>query len=213
MQLGWFPGLRIRRTSAEEYGQIYVPFVNWTMMLLTIALTVAFGSYARLAGAYGTAVSTTILLTTALLYKVMRDRWGWSAPSVLLTSGVFLVMDFTFFAADLLKIVEGGWIPLALGAIVFIIMTTWHSGIEAIRRRVATMTEPPERFLDRLEANRIPRAPGTATFLTRIAENSAAVESTRVANRRAAANSDRPHGEIRDSTCQSRKSPRAGPRL
>ena len=80
MQLGWFPGLRIRQTSDEEYGQIYVPFVNWTMMLLTIALTVGFGSSGRLAGAYGTAVSTTMLLTTALLYKVMRDRWGWSAP-------------------------------------------------------------------------------------------------------------------------------------
>ena len=77
MQLGWFPGLRIRQTSDEEYGKIYVPFVNWMMMLLTIALTVGFGSSGRLAGAYGTAVSTTMLLTTALLYKVMRDRWGW----------------------------------------------------------------------------------------------------------------------------------------
>jgi KUP system potassium uptake protein len=170
IQLGWFPGLRIRQTSAEEYGQIYVPFVNWTMMLLTIALTVAFGSSARLAGAYGTAVSTTMLLTTALLYKVMRDRWGWSAPSALLTSGVFLIVDFAFFAANLLKIVEGGWIPLTFGAIVFIVMTTWHSGVEAIRRRLATMTEPPERFLERLEAHKIPRVPGTAVFLTRIAE-------------------------------------------
>src|SRR6202171_5512798 len=93
MQLGWFPGLRIRQTSDEEYGQIYVPFVNWTMMLFTIALTVSFGSSGRLAGAYGTAVSTTMLLTTALLYKVMRDRWRWSAPTALLTSGVFLVVD------------------------------------------------------------------------------------------------------------------------
>jgi KUP system potassium uptake protein len=170
MQLGWFPGLRIRQTSDEEYGQIYVPFVNWTMMLFTIALTVGFGSSGRLAGAYGTAVSTTMLLTTALLYKVMRDRWGWSAPTALLTSGVFLVVDFSFFAANLLKIVEGGWIPLTFGAIVFIVMTTWHSGIGAMVRRLATMTEPPERFLDRLEANRIPRVPGTAVFLTRIAE-------------------------------------------
>jgi KUP system potassium uptake protein len=170
MQLGWFPGLRIRQTSAEEYGQIYVPFVNWTMMLLTIALTVGFGRSDRLAGAYGTAVSTTMLLTTALLYKVMRDRWGWPAPTALLTSGVFLVVDFAFFAANLLKIVEGGWIPLTFGAIVFLIMTTWHSGIEAMRRRLATMTEPPERFLERLEANGVPRVPGTAIFLTRIAE-------------------------------------------
>ena len=195
MQLGWFPGLRIRQTSAEEYGQIYVPFVNWTMMLFTIALTVGFGRSDRLAGAYGTAVSTTMLLTTALLYKVMRDRWGWSAPSALLTSGIFLVVDFAFFAANLLKIIEGGWIPLAFGAIVFIVMTTWHSGVEAMVRRLASMTEPPERFLERLEAKRIPRVPGSAIFLTRIAEAiSAADDSTRVANRRAAANSDRPHG-------------------
>jgi KUP system potassium uptake protein len=170
MQLGWFPGLRIRQTSAEEYGQIYVPFVNWTMMLLTIGLTVSFGSSSRLASAYGTAVSTTMLLTTALLYKVMRDRWGWSAPSSLLTSSVFLVVDFAFFAANLLKIVEGGWIPLTFGAIVFIVMTTWHSGIAAMVRRLATITEPPETFLERLEANRVPRVPGTAVFLTRIAE-------------------------------------------
>ena len=170
MQLGWFPGLRIRQTSAEEYGQIYVPFVNWTMMLLTIGLTVGFGSSARLAGAYGTAVSTTMLLTTALLYKVMRDRWGWSAPTALLTSGAFLVVDFAFFAANLLKIVEGGWIPLTFGAIVFIVMTTWHSGIAAMVRRLATMTEPPEQFLERLQKNRVPRVPGTAVFLTRIAE-------------------------------------------
>src|ERR1700736_1538013 len=170
MQLGWFPGLRIRQTSADEYGQIYVPFVNWTMMLLTIALTIGFGSSVRLAGAYGTAVSTTMVLTTALLYTVMRVRWGWSAPLALLTSGVFLVVDFAFFAANLLKVVEGGWIPLTFGAIVFIVMTTWHSGIGAMVRRLATMTKPPERFLERLEANRVARVPGTAVFLTRIAE-------------------------------------------
>ena len=112
MQLGWFPGMRIRQTSAGEYGQIYVPFVNWTMMLLTIALTIGFGSSIRLAGAYGTAVSTTMVLTTALLYTVMRKRWGWSAPLALLTTAVFLVVDFGFFAANLLKVAEGGWIPL-----------------------------------------------------------------------------------------------------
>jgi KUP system potassium uptake protein len=170
MQLGWFPGLHIRQTSDEEYGQIYVPFVNWTMMLFTIALAVGFGRSDRLAGAYGTAVSTTMLLTTALLYKVMRNRWGWSAPSALLTSGLFLVVDLSFFAANLMKIVEGGWIPLTFGAIVFIVMTTWHSGIEAMARKLATMTEPPERFLQRLATDRIPRVPGTAVFLTRLAE-------------------------------------------
>src|SRR3984885_7901997 len=87
MQLGWFPGVRIRQTSSEEYGQIYVPFVNWTMMALTIALAVSFGSSDRLAGAYGTAVSTTMLLTTALLYNVMRIRWRWPPASAIAVSG------------------------------------------------------------------------------------------------------------------------------
>ena len=170
MQLGWFPGLRIRQTSADEYGQIYVPFVNWTMMLFTIALTIGFGSSVRLAGAYGTAVSTTMVLTTALLYTVMRKRWGWSAPLALATTGAFLVVDCAFFAANLLKVAEGGWIPLTLGAILFVVMTTWRAGIEAVRNKLATMTEPPEQFLKRLQQDQISRVPGTAVFLTRIAD-------------------------------------------
>jgi KUP system potassium uptake protein len=168
MQLGWFPGLRIRQTSDQEYGQIYVPFVNWTMLLFTLLLTIGFGSSERLAGAYGTAVSTTMLLTTALLYTVMRDRWGWPAPSALLASGVFLLVDCAFFAANLLKIVEGGWIPLAFGALVFIVMTTWHSGVQAVRGRLAALAEPVEVFRERLHAGRVPRVPGTALFLTRV---------------------------------------------
>jgi K+ transporter len=104
MQLGWFPGVRIRQTSSEEYGQIYVPFMNWTMMVLTIALTVSFGRSDRLAGAYGTAVSTTMLLTTALLYNVMRERWRWPAGPALTASGLFLAVDFAFFTANLFKI-------------------------------------------------------------------------------------------------------------
>ncbi len=169
MQLGWFPGVRIRQTSSEEYGQIYVPFVNWTMMVLTIALTVSFGSSDRLAGAYGTAVSTTMLLTTALLYNVMRERWHWPVGLALITSGLFLVVDFTFFAANLFKIKEGGWIPLAFGTLVFIIMISWHFGFEAMRHRHTVLTETPDEFFRRLKRDHIPRVPGTAVFLTRLA--------------------------------------------
>jgi len=107
MQLGWFPGVRISQTSAEEYGQIYVPFVNWTMMVFTIALTVGFGSSDRLAGAYGTAVSTTMVLTTALLYRVMRDRWHWPVYQAGAVTVVLLAVDLAFFSANLLKISEG----------------------------------------------------------------------------------------------------------
>ena len=129
MQLGWFPGLMIRQTSDEEYGQIYVPFVNWMMMLGTLGVAAAFGSSDRLAGAYGTAVSTTMLLTTALLYNAMRDIWRWSAVAAVSASGVFLVVDTAFFAANLLKVREGGWFPLLFGTLVFMVMTTWHQGV------------------------------------------------------------------------------------
>ena len=128
MQLGWLPGLTVRQTSPDEYGQIYLPFVNWMMMLLTIALTVGFGSSDRLAGAYGTAVSTTMWLTTALLYHAMRERWGWSLAAAGSVAGLFLIVDLTFFSANLMKIGDGGWIPLLLGAVVYVIMTTWRRG-------------------------------------------------------------------------------------
>ena len=169
MQLGWFPGVRIRQTSSDEYGQIYVPFVNWAMMILTVALTVSFGSSDRLAGAYGTAVSTTMLLTTALLYNVMHERWRWPLGLALVASGLFLTVDFTFFAANLLKIQQGGWIPLTFGTMIFIVMVSWHYGFEALRRRHNVLTETPEEFFSRLKERQVPRVPGTAIFLTRIA--------------------------------------------
>jgi KUP system potassium uptake protein len=168
MQLGWFPGVRIRQTSSEEYGQIYVPFVNWTMMVLTVVLTVSFGSSDRLAGAYGTAVSTTMLLTTALLYNVMRQRWRWPAGSALTASGLFLAVDFAFFAANLFKIREGGWIPLTFGTLVFIVMISWHYGFEAMRHRHTALVEAPDKFFRHLKASHVPRVPGTAIFLTRL---------------------------------------------
>jgi len=168
MQLGWFPGVQIRQTSSDEYGQIYVPFVNWTMMVLTVALTVSFGSSDRLAGAYGTAVSTTMLLTTALLYNVMRERWRWPAALALATCGLFLAVDFAFFLANLFKIQEGGWIPLTFGTLVFIVMVSWHFGFEAMRHSHTVLTETPDEFFRRLKQSHVPRVPGTAIFLTRL---------------------------------------------
>src|SRR5476651_1894434 len=100
------------------------------MMLLTVALTFSFASSDRLAGAYGTAVSTTMLLTTVLLFNAMRDVWRWPLPVALLTSGGFLTIDLAFFGANLLKIREGGWIPLVLGVVIFLLMTTWRRGTD-----------------------------------------------------------------------------------
>lgn len=170
MQLGWFPGVRIRQTSDEEYGQIYVPFINWTMMVCTIGLTVSFATSDRLAGAYGTAVSATMLLTTALLYHVMRERWGWSVLAALAVSAIFIVVDFTLFAANLIKIADGGWIPLGFGLLVFSVMTIWHYGIEALHAHHAIETMPTKLFFKKLRVMNTPRVPGTAIFLTRVAD-------------------------------------------
>jgi KUP system potassium uptake protein len=166
LQLGWFPGVRIDQTSAEEYGQIYVPFVNWTMLFFTVALTVGFGSSDRLAGAYGTAVSTTMVLTTALLYEVMRHRWGWTLYQAAAAAGLLLAVDLAFFSANLLKILKGGWIPLTFGMLVFTIMTTWHNGVEALYGRNTTRAQQPPEFFARLR-NKVIRVPGTGIFLTR----------------------------------------------
>jgi KUP system potassium uptake protein len=167
MQLGWFPGLNIRQTSDEEYGQIYVPVVNWVMMVCTLFLTFSFGSSDALAGAYGTAVSTTMLLTTALLFNAMRDIWRWPMVVALAVSGGFLLVDLAFFGANLMKIREGGWIPLTLGVLMFLVMTTWHQGIEAIKRSMVQKPETTDEFLALLKAGTIARVPGTAVFFSR----------------------------------------------
>jgi KUP system potassium uptake protein len=167
MQLGWFPGLNIRQTSDTEYGQIYVPFVNWVMMTLTLLLTITFQTSDRLAGAYGTAVSTTMLMTTALLYTAMRERWGWSNLRAIPVAGLFLIVDVAFFSANLLKIVAGGWIPLTFGAIIFISMVTWRRGVGLLREQLTKLTEKPEPFLRHLAEGKIPRIEGTAVFLSR----------------------------------------------
>ncbi len=185
MQLGWFPGVRIRQTSSEEYGQIYVPFVNWTMMVMTVVLTVGFGSSDRLAGAYGTAVSTTMLLTTALLCNVMRERWRWPVVPTLIAGGLFLAVDFAFFGANLFKIKEGGWIPLAFGTLVFTLMVSWHFGFEAMRRRHTVLTETPDEFFRHLNENRVPRVPGTGIFLTRLSTTTPFLVVEHVAQMRA----------------------------
>jgi KUP system potassium uptake protein len=167
MQLGWLPGVNIRQTSDKVYGQIYVPVVNWLMMIATIGITVAFRSSDNLAGAYGTAVSTTMMLTTCLLFEAMRRIWRWPLIVCLLTAGSLLIVDAAFFVANLLKIVDGGWLPLILGVLVFTVMTTWREGIDAVRASLAARRKGEPGFLAELERGKIPRVPGTAVFFTR----------------------------------------------
>jgi len=168
MQLGWLPGMHIAQTSSEQYGQIYVPFVNWLMMLGTLALTVIFESSDRLAGAYGAAVSTTMLMTTAILYRIMRVSWRWPAWAAIGVFAVFMTVDLVFFSANLTKVAEGGWIPLVAGGILFAIMTTWRAGTDAIHRTHERDTVTIAQFIRRLHDHKIERVPGRAIFLTRL---------------------------------------------
>jgi len=166
-QLGWLPGMTIRQTSDQVYGQIYVPVVNWLMMLATVGTTIAFGSSDRLAGAYGTAVSTTMLLTTFLLYNAMRNVWRWPVLAALAVGGVFVCIDAGFFSANLLKIAEGGWLPLSIAACLFVVMVSWHSGVEEIRNTLPVPEGDAAKFLADLKGGKIPRLSGTIVFLTR----------------------------------------------
>jgi KUP system potassium uptake protein len=175
MQLGWLPGVAIRQTSDRIYGQIYVPVVNWLLMVATIATTIAFGTSDRLAGAYGTAVSTTMLLTTVLLYRAMRDVWRWPMVVSIAVAGFFLIVDGSFFLANLLKIAEGGWLPLSFAAVLFMIMITWRKGVEAIRATLTQTPEAAERFLSALKSGAIPRVDGTTVFLTRSSQKVSAL--------------------------------------
>ena len=165
MQLGWMPGVNIRQTSDKMYGQIYVPVVNWLMMIATVGITVSFGSSDRLSGAYGTAVSTTMLLTSGLLLAAMRKVWKWSPIVSYGIAGLFLIVDLAFFSANLLKVVDGGWLPLTLGVLVFIVMTTWRAGIDGVRKALGRRSATAADLHTALAG--IPRTPGTAVFLTR----------------------------------------------
>jgi KUP system potassium uptake protein len=167
IQLGWLPGLAIRQTSDRVYGQIYVPVVNWLLMVASVSTTIAFGSSDRLASAYGTAVATTMLLTTVLLYQAMAEVWRWPRLVAVLTGGFFFIVDLSFFSANLLKIEDGGWLPLSLAALIFLVMTTWRKGLDAIHSELTQTPAEAERFVAKLKSGAIPRVEGTTVFITR----------------------------------------------
>ena len=167
MQLGWLPGFQIRQTSDKAYGQIYVPAINVLMAIGTIAITVVFRTSDHLAGAYGTAVSTTMVLTTFLLWRAMRKIWCWPLWAAGPVTVLFLAVDLSFFGANLAKIADGGWVPLTLGVIIYGIMITWRTGVQALRTTLDTMARSVPEFLAELNAHEVPRVPGVAVFLTR----------------------------------------------
>jgi KUP system potassium uptake protein len=167
IQLGWLPRLHIKQTSEQGYGQIYVGVVNWLLMVVTIALTVLFHKSDDLAAAYGIAVSLTMLMTSFLLFIAMREIWRWSVVPSLALAGLFVVVDGGFFAANSLKIADGGYVPLLLAAAIYGLMLIWHRGTAAVAQRLAQAPMSVTDFLSDLKKRGVPRVPGTAVFLTR----------------------------------------------
>ena len=165
VQLGYSPRLGIEHTSSREIGQIYVPAVNWGLMILTCALVFWFRTSSNIAGAYGVALSTLMLITTLMFYVMSREVWGWSFARAALVSGLFLWVDILFFAANMLKIRSGGWVPLVIAAVIFLLMTTWKRGREILAKRMLEKTVPLKMLLADLAAEPPIRVPGTAVFM------------------------------------------------
>jgi KUP system potassium uptake protein len=166
VQLGYSPRVDIEHTSLEQIGQIYIPIINWGLMVACIGLVLGFRSSSNLAAAYGVAVTTTMVITTMLFYIVARKCWKWSLPAALLVCGVFLIIDVSFFGANILKVPQGGWFPLAVAALIFIVMSTWKTGRRILAERLQTGGGPIEDFLKQVRADSIVRVPGTSIFMS-----------------------------------------------
>ena len=166
VQLGYAPRFDIRHTSAHEKGQVYVPEINWLLMLATLGLVFGFKSSTNLASAYGMAVTATMVITTVLAYVVAHELWRWGFWRAGLITGAFLVIDLAFFGANLLKIGHGGWFPLLVAGGVYLVMSTWNEGRKLVLRRLDAEEVPLSRFFNKLAARPPVRVPGTAVFMT-----------------------------------------------
>ena len=165
IQLGFLPRFRIMHTSAKEIGQIYVPAVNTALLIAVIAAVVGFRTSTALGAAYGIAVTGTMMITTFLTFYVLRYAWKFSLLPTLLATGFFFLIDLTFFSANLLKIVDGGWFPLVIGAIIFVGMVTWARGRELLSSSLRADAIELKPFLKSILADPPMRAPGTAVFM------------------------------------------------
>lgn len=166
VQLGFCPRIRISHTSTRQYGQIYIPGINWALMAGCVAIVLAFRSSSNLAAAYGIAVTSTMVITTLLLYVVARERWrwGWWAPGGVIA--VFLTVDLAFFGANIIKVAQGGWLPLGLAAAVYTLMATWKRGRRLLAERIQVEARPLDEFVAEIRRQPITRVPGTAVFMS-----------------------------------------------
>jgi KUP system potassium uptake protein len=166
IQLGLMPRLEVEHTSAREMGQIYVPQVNWALMMATVLIVIGFGSSGAVASAYGIAVTLTMVITVTLLYVVMTERWHWRKPAAIAFVALFLAIDLAFFGANALKLLQGGWVTLAVALLLFTMMTTWRTGRRLVAERLTARAIPIEDFVAAVAATPPMRVPGTAVFMT-----------------------------------------------
>jgi KUP system potassium uptake protein len=169
IQLGFLPRLSIRHTSADAAGQIYIPFVNWGLMICVLALVVSFKNDSNLAAAYGIAVTGAMTIDSILLGVVMLHLWGWSRPKAIILLGLFLTVDFAYLISNLTKVPDGGWVPLVIGLIIFTLLTTWSRGRALLRAKLRESAMPVDLFIKSAKTSAA-RTPGTAVFLTSTAE-------------------------------------------
>ncbi len=165
IRLGYSPRLQIEHTSESEIGQIYIPEVNWALMVACIGLVIGFGSSSNLASAYGVAVTTTMVITTILFYVLAREKWNWPLWAALGLSALFIVVDLAFWLTNLVKIPSGGWFPLVVAAGVFLLMTTWRSGRRLLASRMKARELPIADFIENVMRHPPMRVPGTAIFM------------------------------------------------
>ena len=165
VQLGYCPRVTIFHTSHAKMGQIYIPAVNWILMLACLGLVLGFRSSSNLTAAYGLAITITMVITTSLFFMLAWTRWRWPLPIAAAVAGTFLMFDLSFFTANVLKIVHGGWFPLAVAAAVFTLLSTWRRGRQIVYERMRERLVPLETFLKKLDAEPPVRVPGTAVFL------------------------------------------------
>ena len=164
IQLGFLPRLRTEHTSAKAAGQIYIPAVNWGLLVMVILLVVGFGKSTRLAAAYGISVSGTMIITTMMLAVLIFQVWKWNRVLATLTIGLFLAVDGIFFASNITKIADGGWFPLLVAAVIFVVLTTWATGRSLMRLRLEEDALPLDVFVK--SAASVHRVRGTAVFLS-----------------------------------------------
>ncbi len=166
LQLGYLPRMHIQHTSESTQGQVYMPRVNWGLMVATMVLVIGFGSSGNLAAAYGIAVTGDMVITTLLASVVFIEIWRWSKLKTYLLVALFLSIDLAFFGANVLKIPDGGWVPLLIGAVIFVLMLTWKNGRYILYKRLKSESMDIAPFIEAVGAHPPPRVPGTALFMT-----------------------------------------------